>query len=29
MKAATEFDVVIVNDEVRRAGEELVHLMQP
>lgn len=28
MKAAKEFDVVIVNDEVRRAAEELVHLMQ-
>jgi guanylate kinase len=27
MKAAKEFDVVIVNDEVRRAAEELVHLM--
>lgn len=28
MEAAKEFDVVIVNDEVRRAAEELVHLMQ-
>lgn len=27
LKAAEEFDVVIVNDEVQRAAEELVHLM--
>ncbi|MCA0435277.1 MAG: guanylate kinase [Actinobacteria bacterium] len=27
MRAASEFDVVIVNDHVRRAAEELVHLM--
>nr|WP_219108176.1 guanylate kinase [Austwickia sp. TVS 96-490-7B] len=29
LEAAAEFDVVIVNDDVRRAAEELVHLMKP
>ncbi|WP_116113244.1 guanylate kinase [Austwickia chelonae] len=29
LEAASEFDVVVVNDDVRRAAEELVHLMKP
>lgn len=29
LAAAEEFDVVVVNDDVRRAAEELVHLMKP